>query len=255
MPQLSMRQLLAAGVHFGHQTRYWHPKMSEYLFGQRNKIHIINLEVTLPLMEEAGRYATRLASNKGSILFVGTKRAARPAISAAAQRCDMPYVSHRWLGGMLTNFSTVRRSVERMKSLREMEQQGALQRVSKKEALGLKREFEKLERSLGGIETMMHMPDAIFVIDINHERIAIAEARKLGIPVIAVVDSNCDPWVVDYVIPGNDDAFRAIQLYADFIADAVLEGKTGSGLTVEMKDEFIEETGAVEEVSSPQETG
>ena len=226
MPNITMRQMLEAGVHFGHQTRYWNPKMSNYIFGQRNKIHVINLEQTMPMFSDAMNFIGKLAANGGKILFVGTKRAARDVIREEAERCHMPYVNHRWLGGMLTNFKTIRQSIKRLKDLEAMEADGSLEtRFNRKEALNLRREKEKLERSLGGIKDMNGTPDALFVIDTGYEKIAVAEARKLGIPVIAVVDTNNDPEEIDYVIPGNDDAIRAVQLYVQGASAAVLEGR------------------------------
>ena len=239
MATVSMRQMLEAGVHFGHQTRYWNPKMAPYIFGARSKIHIINLEKTLPLYLEALNFAGRLASKGGKILFVGTKRSAREATAEAALRCGMPYVNHRWLGGMLTNFKTVRQSIKRLKDLNLMAQDGSFERLVKKEVIGLRREMDKLERSLGGIKDMASLPDALFVIDVGHERIAVQEANKLGIPVIGVVDTNHSPDGVSYVIPGNDDAIRAIQLYLAGLAEAVLEGRAvlTSG---RVEEEFVE---------------
>ena len=226
MSNVSMRQMLEAGVHFGHQTRYWNPKMAPYIFGQRNKIHIINLEKTLPLFNEAMNFIGKLSSNGGKVLFVGTKRAASNVIKEEAQRCGMPYVDHRWLGGMLTNYKTIKLSINKLKELEAMAADGSLeQKFSKKEALGLKRKMEKLERSVGGIKDMRGLPDALFVIDTGHEDIAVAEARKLGIPVVGVVDTNNDPDLVDYIIPGNDDAIRAIQLYVQGASAAILEGR------------------------------
>jgi len=226
MSTVTMRQMLEAGVHFGHQTRYWNPKMSPFIFGHRNKIHIVNLEKTLPLYKDAMNFVGKLASNGGKILFVGTKRSARDTIREEAERCNMPYVNHRWLGGMLTNFKTIKQSIKRLKDLEAMAEDGSMDtRFNKKEALGLRREMEKLSRSLGGIKNMNGLPDALFVIDVGHEKIAIAEANKLGIPVIGVVDTNNEPDGVDYVIPGNDDAIRAIQLYVMGASAAVLEGK------------------------------
>ncbi len=221
-----MRQMLEAGVHFGHQTRYWNPKMAPYIFGQRNKIHIINLEKTLPLFNDAMNFIGKLASNGGRVLFVGTKRAASSVIKEEAERCGMPYVNHRWLGGMLTNYKTIKLSINRLKELEAMAADGSMdQKFSKKEALGLRRQLQKLERSVGGIKNMRGIPDAMFVVDTGHEDIAVAEARKLGIPVIGVVDTNNDPDLVDYVIPGNDDAIRAIQLYVQGASAAILEGR------------------------------
>jgi small subunit ribosomal protein S2 len=240
MASVSMRQMLEAGVHFGHQTRFWNPKMAPYIFGERNRIHIINLEKSLPLYNEAAAFVRQLIADGGRILFVGTKRSAREAIRKEAMRCGMPYVSHRWLGGMLTNFKTVRQSIRRLAELDEMAQNGTLEQHSKREAQALRREREKLERSLGGIKDMESLPDALFIIDVGHERIALNEAKKLGIPVVAVVDTNCSPDDVDYVIPGNDDAMRAIQLYAAGIADAVLEGKSAAPEVPMTEDEFVE---------------
>ena len=228
MSQVTMRQMLEAGVHFGHQTRYWNPKMASYIFGERNKIHIINLEKSLPLYLEAMNFLGKLAANKGKILFVGTKRAARDSIKEHADRAGMPYVNHRWLGGMLTNFNTVKNSIKRLKELEVMAADGSFAKVNKKEALMMTREQEKLERSLGGIKDMNGLPAAIFVIDVGHEKIAITEARKLGIPVVGIVDTNTNPDGVDYVIPGNDDAMRAIQLYVRGVADAVVESRSAA---------------------------
>jgi small subunit ribosomal protein S2 len=240
MASVSMRQMLEAGVHFGHQTRFWNPKMSQFIFGERNRIHIINLEKTLPLYNEAANFIKQVVADGGRVLFVGTKRSAREAVKQEAIRAGMPFVSHRWLGGMLTNFKTVRGSIKRLTTLDEMAENGALDRHSKREAQGLRREREKLERSLGGIKKMESLPDVLFVIDVGHEKIALHEAKKLGIPVVAVVDTNCTPDDVDYVIPGNDDAMRAIQLYAAGIADAVLEGHTASPEVPTGEDEFVE---------------
>ena len=240
MASVSMRQMLEAGVHFGHQTRFWNPKMAEYIFGERNKIHIINLEKTAPLYAEAAGFVRSLVSDGGTLLFVGTKRSAREAIQREASRCGMPYVNQRWLGGMLTNFKTVRQSIKRLTDLTEMKDSGTLEKRGKKEGTMLRREMEKLERSLGGIKAMESLPDAIFVIDVGHENIAIHEARKLGIPVVAVVDTNCSPDSIDYVIPGNDDAMRAIQLYASGIADSVLEGRSALPSLAVGEDEFVE---------------
>jgi small subunit ribosomal protein S2 len=241
MSEVSMRQMLEAGVHFGHQTRYWCPKMAPYIFGQRNKIHIVNLEKTLPLFNEAMNFIGSLAANDGKVLFVGTKRSARDTVKEEAARCGMPYVNHRWLGGMLTNFKTIRQSIKRLKELEAMFDDGSIERFSKKEALGLRRELEKLELSLGGIKDMPGIPDALFVIDVGHEKIAISEARKLGVPVIAVVDTNNDPQGVDYVIPGNDDSIRAVQLYVQGASAAVLEGKASTAhLAAGREDEFVE---------------
>ena len=225
MANVSMRQMLEAGVHFGHQTRYWNPKMAQYIFGDRNKIHILNLEKTVPCYNDAMNFIGSVAAKKGSVLFVGTKRAAQKTIAEEAQRCGMPYVNHRWLGGMLTNFKTVRQSINRLKELEAMDKEGTFDRMSKKEALMLRRELEKLDRSLGGIKEMPGLPHALFIVDVGHEKIAIQEANKLGIPVVGVVDTNNSPDGVDYVIPGNDDAIRAIQLYVRGAADAVSNGR------------------------------
>lgn len=225
MANVTMRRLLEAGVHFGHQTRYWNPRMAPYIFGHRSKIHIINLEKTLPMLNDALNYLGTVASGNGKILFVGTKRAARDPVARAAERCDMPYVNQRWLGGMLTNFKTVRQSVERMKNIESMEDDGRMDRLSKKEALGLRREAHKLHKSLGGIRSMNYLPDAIFVIDVGYENIAVCEANKLGIPIVGIVDTNNKVNGIDYIIPGNDDAIRAITLYAEAAADAIVEGR------------------------------
>ncbi|HEX6998434.1 MAG TPA: 30S ribosomal protein S2 [Gammaproteobacteria bacterium] len=241
MADVTMRRMLEAGVHFGHQTRFWNPKMAPYIFGERNKIHIINLEKSLPMYIEATEFVRRLVADGGRILFVGSKRAARQAIAEQAQRCGMPYVSQRWLGGMLTNFKTIRQSIKRLRELEEItEAGGGSSDFTKKERLRLVREKEKLERALGGIKEMDALPDAVFVIDVGHEEIAVREARKLGIPVVAVVDTNCSPEGVDYPIPGNDDAMRAIQLYAEGIADAVLAGKASLPEVPAGEDEFVE---------------
>jgi small subunit ribosomal protein S2 len=242
MSNVSMRQMLEAGVHFGHQTRYWNPKMGSYIFGHRNKIHIVNLEKTLPLYKDAMNFIGSLAANGGRVLFVGTKRAARDTVREEAERCGMPYVNHRWLGGMLTNFKTIKQRIKRLKDLEAMFEDGSIDRFSKKEALGLSREMEKLDRSLGGIKEMAGLPDVLFVIDTGHEHIAIAEARKLGIPVVGVVDTNNDPEHIDYVIPGNDDAIRAIQLYVQGASAAVLEGRASAAHLggKEAADEFVE---------------
>ncbi len=252
MSKVTMRQMLEAGVHFGHQTRYWCPKMAPYIFGERNKIHIFNLESTLPMFEDAQNFLGKLAGNNGKVLFVGTKRAARDAVREAAEACNMPYVNRRWPGGMMTNFKTVKQSVKRMLDLENMLEQKNGDRLSKKETLTLSREHEKLEKSLGGIKNMGRLPDALFVVDVGHEKIAIAEARKLGIPVVAIVDSNNTPEGVDYIIPGNDDAIRAIQLYVNGIANSVQTGKAvgsnqGGNEFVEVKEE---ETSADESVAA-----
>jgi small subunit ribosomal protein S2 len=234
--------MLEAGVHFGHQTRYWNPKMAPFIFGHRNKIHIINLETTLAMYQDALKYIRRLAANKGNLLFVGTKRQAREIIREEALRCGMPFVDHRWLGGMLTNFKTVKQSIKRLREMEQMAQDGTFERMSKKEALGLQRELEKLNRSLGGIKDLASLPDAMFVIDVGYQKGAIAEAVKLGIPVVGVVDTNHSPEGIDYVIPGNDDSSRAIRLYARGVADAVLEGRSQSveEIVEASRDEFVE---------------
>ncbi len=237
MPQITMRQMLEAGVHFGHQTRYWNPKMGPYIFGARGKIHIINLEKTVPLFNDAMNFISGVAQKRGTILFLGTKRSARDAVKEEATRCGMPYMTQRWLGGTLTNFQTVKKSVARLKELEAAESDGTFEKLVKHEVMGLRRERDKLEASLGGIKEMNRLPDALFVIDIGHEDIAIKEAKKLGIPVIAVVDTNYDPNLVDYAIPGNDDAIRAVQLYAGAAADAVLEGKAASPSAATVREE------------------
>jgi len=225
MAKTTMRQMLEAGVHFGHQTRYWNPKMGPYIFGKRNNIHIMNLEHSLPMFNDALNFVGKLASKKGRILFVGTKRAAQELIREDAERAGMPYVNRRWLGGMLTNYQTVRQSIKRLDSIQDMVESGKLEGLKKKEVLNLTREQEKLEKSIGGIRKMGGLPDALFIIDVDHERIAIQEANKLGIPVIAIVDSNSNPDGVDYIIPGNDDSMRAIKLYTTSMADAILDGR------------------------------
>ena len=222
---ITMRQMLEAGVHFGHQTRYWNPKMAPYIFGDRNKIHIVNLEKTLPMFNDALKYAKTLAANKGRILFVGTKRQAREILKEEAIRADCAYVNYRWLGGMLTNFKTVKQSIKRLNELEAMQEDGSLEKLTKKEGLNLKREHEQLERSIGGIKNMGSLPDAIFVIDVGYENGAITEATKLGIPIIGIVDTNNSIENIDYVIPGNDDSSRAIRLYARGMADSILDGK------------------------------
>ena len=243
MTQVSMRDLLQAGAHFGHQTRFWNPKMDQYIFGARNKIHIINLEHTVPAFNDALNTVKRLAENKNQVMFVGTKRAAGKIVEEHARRCGMPFVSHRWLGGMLTNYKTIRSSIKRLRELEEQERDGTFAKLTKKEALMRSRMKEKLERSIGGIKEMSGLPDVLFVVDVDHERIAVTEANKLGIPVIGIVDTNSDPDGVDYVIPGNDDAIRAIKLYVTAVADAVLAGKTAAGEVVSA-DEFVEVTEA-----------
>jgi small subunit ribosomal protein S2 len=237
-----MREMLEAGVHFGHQTRYWNPKMAQYIFGHRNKIHIINLEKTLVLYQEALKYVRQLAANRGSILMVGTKRQAREIVREEALRCAMPFVDHRWLGGMLTNFKTVKQSIKRLKEMEQMAEDGTFESMAKKEALGLQRELTKLQRSLGGIKDLNSLPDALFVIDVGYQKGAIAEAVKLGIPVVGVVDTNHSPEGISHVIPGNDDSSRAIRLYARGIADAVLDGRSNAveQVVAASKDEFVE---------------
>lgn len=238
---VSMRELLQAGVHFGHQSRYWNPKMAPFIFGARNKIHIINLEKTVPAFNEALEFVERLAASKNKILFVGTKRAASKIIKEEAERCNMPYVSHRWLGGMLTNYKTIRASIKRYRDLEAQEKDGTFDMLTKKEALMRTRTKEKLEKSIGGIKDMAGLPDALFVVDVDHERIAITEANKLGIPVIGIVDSNSDPDGVDYVIPGNDDAIRAIKLFVSTVADACSSSSADGGAGLAARDEFVEE--------------
>ena len=240
MADVSMRQMLEAGVHFGHQTRFWNPKMAPYIFGERNKIHIINLEKSLPLAREACAFVKATVADGGKVLFVGTKRAARESVRTNATNAGMPFVSYRWLGGMLTNYKTIRQSVKRLMMLEKMSEEGGFDGLTKKEILGLTREQEKLERSLGGIKEMTGLPDVLFVVDVDHEDIAVREARKLGIPVVAVVDTNCSPDDIDYVIPGNDDAMRAIELYAAMVADAVLDGKASLPEVALGEDEFVE---------------
>jgi len=232
--------MLECGVHFGHQTRYWNPKMAPYIFGHRNKIHIINLEKTLSLYLDALKFVRQLSSNKGSILFVGTKRQAREIINEEATRSGSPFVDHRWLGGMLTNYKTVKQSIKRLKDLETMAQDGSLEKLTKKEALNYQRETVKLQRSLGGIKDMAGLPDALFVIDVGYHKGAIAEAKKLGVPVIAVVDTNHNPEGIDYVIPGNDDSSRAIRLYARGVADAILEGRSQVIQEIVSDEEFVE---------------
>ena len=240
MASVSMRQMLEAGVHFGHQTRFWNPKMAQYIFGERNRIHIINLEKTQPLFTEATAFARGVVGDGGTMLFVGTKRSARDAVQKEAARCGMPFVNQRWRGGMLTNFKTIRQSIKRLTDLNELQVSGALEKRGKKEALQLRREMAKLEKSLGGIKDMSSLPDELFIIDVGHERIALNEALKLGIPVVAIVDTNCSPEGVDYVVPGNDDAMRAISLYAAAMADSVLEGRAAVPQVVVGEDEFVE---------------
>ena len=240
MPGVSMRQMLEAGVHFGHQTRFWNPKMAPFIFGERNKIHIINLEKTQPLYADAANFVKSVIADGGTVLFVGTKRSAREAVQREAVRSGQPFVNQRWLGGMLTNFKTIRQSIKRLAELTELATSGALDKRGKKEATQLRREMDKLERSLGGIKDMESLPDAMFVIDVGHEKIAIHEAKKLGIPVVAIVDTNCSPDGIDYVVPGNDDAMRAVLLYATGMADAVIEGKESVPSAPVGEDEFVE---------------
>ena len=238
---VTMRQMLEAGVHFGHQTRYWNPKMAEFIFGQRNKIHIVNLERTLEKYNEAMKYIRQLAANRGTVLMVGTKRQAREIVAEEAQRAGVPYVDHRWLGGMLTNFKTVKQSIKRLKDLEAMSTDGTFERMTKREALSLKRELAKLSQAMGGIKDMTALPDAMFVIDVGFHKIAVTEAKKLGIPIVAVVDTNHSPDGIAHVIPGNDDSSRAIRLYARGAADAVLEGRSQSVTEiVQGGDEFVE---------------
>lgn len=237
MSHVSMREMLQAGVHFGHQTRYWNPKMAPFIFGARNKIHIINLEHTVPAMNNALDAIAKMAANKNKILFVGTKRPASKIIGEQAARAGMPFVSHRWLGGMLTNYKTIRQSVRRLRELEAQSQDGTFDKLTKKEALMRRRDMEKLERSIGGIKDMSGLPDALFVIDVDHERIAIQEANKLGIPVFGIVDTNSNPDGVDFVIPGNDDAIRAIKLYVTAVADVAINAAAND---VVAKDEFVE---------------
>jgi small subunit ribosomal protein S2 len=246
---VTMRQMLEAGVHFGHQTRFWNPKMAPFIFGQRNKIHIVNLEKTLVKYNEAIDFVRKLAANRGTILFVGTKRQAREIIAEEAARASMPFVDERWLGGMLTNFKTVKVSIKRLKDMEAMVEDGSIERLSKKEALMASRELEKLQKSLGGIKELGGLPDALFVIDVGYHKIAITEANKLGIPVVAVVDTNHSPEGVDFVIPGNDDSSRAIRLYARGVADAVLEGKNVviQEIVAAGSDEFVEVDDGAEE--------
>jgi small subunit ribosomal protein S2 len=240
-----MREMLEAGVHFGHQTRFWNPKMAPYIFGHRNKIHIINLEKSLPLFQDAAKFVRQLSARRGTILMVGTKRQARDIVVAEAQRAGVPFVDQRWLGGMLTNFKTVKTSIKRLKDMK-VQQEAGLDNMSKKEQLMFTRELEKLEKDIGGIQEMTTLPDAIFVIDVGYHKIAVAEARKLGIPLIGVVDTNHSPEGIDYVIPGNDDSSKAVQLYARGIADAILEGRANAvedvvkAVAAETEDEYVE---------------
>jgi small subunit ribosomal protein S2 len=242
---VTMREMLEAGVHFGHQTRFWNPKMAPFIFGHRNKIHIINLEKSLPMFQDAAKFARQLAANRGTILMVGTKRQARDIVATEAQRAGVPFVEQRWLGGMLTNFKTVKTSIKRLKDMKAQQEAG-LDSLSKKEQLMFKREIEKLEKDIGGIQDMNSLPDAIFIIDVGYHKIAVAEAKKLGIPLIGVVDSNHSPEGIDYVIPGNDDSAKAVTLYARGIADAILEGRANAvadvakAVVAEGDDEFVE---------------
>ena len=240
MSNVTMREMLEAGVHFGHQTRFWNPKMAPFIFGERNKIHIINLEQTMPLCKDAVNYLGKVASKKGRIMFVGTKRAASDAIKDEAQRCGMPFVNHRWLGGMLTNFRTVRASIKRLKELDDLAVSKNYEKINKKEILQLSREQEKLEKTLGGIKEMGGLPDVLFVIDVGYEKIAVQEAAKLGIPVVGIVDTNNSPDNIDYIVPGNDDSMRAIKLYTRLVADAVLEGKQSITVGADDEGELIE---------------
>jgi small subunit ribosomal protein S2 len=253
MADVTMRDMLEAGVHFGHQTRFWNPRMAPYIFGERNKIHIVNLEKSLPLYGESVNFLRRMAANRGTILFVGTKRAAQVVVSREATRCGMPYVDRRWLGGMLTNFRTVKNSIKRLKEYETLIDEGGLDRVSKKEGLAVQREAAKLKRSLGGIRDMDGIPDAIFIIDVGHEKIAVAEAVKLSIPVVGVVDTNNNPEGVDYVIPGNDDAIRSIELYLHGAADAIIDGRMSAQLPIGPQRERDESRKAAEEAPTAEE--
>jgi small subunit ribosomal protein S2 len=244
-----MREMLEAGVHFGHQTRFWNPRMAPYIFGHRNKIHIINLEKTLEMYQEAAKFARQLAANKGAILFVGTKRQAREIVREEAIRSGSPYVDYRWLGGMLTNFKTVKQSIKRLRDMEQMVEDGTMDKLSKKESLTNQREMAKLDRSLGGIKDMNGLPDALFIIDVGFQKIAVEEANKLGIPIIGVVDTNHSPEGVDYVIPGNDDASRAVRLYARGIADAILEGRSQVVEEI-VNDEFVEVDSSEEQTTA-----
>ncbi len=239
---VTMRQMLEAGVHFGHQTRFWNPRMAPYIFGQRNKIHIVNLEKTMVKYAEAMSFVRKLASNRGTVLFVSTKRQAREIIAEEARRAGMPYVDERWLGGMLTNFKTVKQSIKRLKEIEAMVEDGSIERLPKREALTVTRELEKLQKSIGGIKDMGGLPDALFIVDVGYHKIAVTEARKLGVPIVAVVDTNHSPEGVDYIVPGNDDSSRAIRLYARGVADAVLEGRSQSlqEIVTAGTDEFVE---------------
>ncbi len=251
MTQVAMRDLLKAGAHFGHQTRYWNPKMGQYIFGARNKIHIINLDLTVPALNDALAIVQNMAANKNKVLFVGTKRAAAKVVKEQAERVGMPYVNHRWLGGMLTNYKTIRQSIRRFRDLETQCKDGTFEQLTKKEALMRQREMEKLERAIGGIKNMGGLPDALFVVDVEQERIAVTEANKLGIPVIGIVDTNSNPDGIDYVIPGNDDALRAVQIYVTAIADACAAGQNNAAATagefVEIEEDVEVEKKAAEE--------
>ena len=246
---VTMREMLEAGVHFGHQTRFWNPRMAPYIFGHRNKIHIINLEKTLEMYQEAAKFVRQLSANKGSVLFVGTKRQAREIVREEALRAGSPFVDYRWLGGMLTNFKTVKQSIKRLREMEQMVEDGSMEKLSKKESLQYQREMAKLDRSLGGIKEMTSLPDALFVIDVGFQKIAVEEANKLGIPVVGVVDTNHSPEGVDYIIPGNDDASRAVRLYARGIADAVLEGRSQIMNEI-VNDEFVEVDSSEEQATA-----
>lgn len=246
---VTMRQMLEAGVHFGHQTRYWNPRMAPFIFGHRNKIHIVNLEKTLAMYQDASKYVRQLAANKGNVLFVGTKRQAREIVREEASRAGAPYVDYRWLGGMLTNFKTVKQSIKRLRDIEQMVEDGSIDKLSKKEGLTLQREMEKLNRSLGGIKHMNGLPDALFVIDVGYQKIAVEEANKLGIPVIGVVDTNHSPEGVDYVIPGNDDSSKAIRLYARGMADALMAGRSEIVNEI-VSDEFVEVDSSEEQATA-----
>ena len=249
MAKVNMRDMLQAGVHFGHQTRFWNPKMKPYIFGERNGIHIVNLEQTLPAFNDALNYLGGVAAKKGRVLFVGTKRAAGQSVAEEAARAGMPYVNHRWLGGMLTNFRTVKQSIKRLKELEAMIADGTVDKLTKKEGLMMRREQAKLERSLGGIKNMGGLPDALFIVDVGHEKIAVTEANRLGIPVVGVVDTNNTPEGVDYVVPGNDDAVRAIKLYTAAVADTVLEAREAAQIAAaDGSDEYVEAVNGTQEL-------
>ena len=253
---ISIEQMLKAGVHFGHQTRFWNPKMDPFIFGNRNKVHIIDLEKTLEYLKPSIEFCKQLAASNNRILFVGTKRAASKVIKSEAERCDMPYVNYRWLGGMLTNYKTVRASIRRLEILKTQEEEGKFNDLTKKEVLGIRREMEKLERSIGGIKNMGGLPEALFIIDVNNEKIAVAEARKMGIPIIGLVDTNSDPDSVDYVIPGNDDAIRSISLIARIISNACLDGASrASGLGSKKDGRVILRKSEIEESNDPSTEG